>query len=279
MLLCLHQMQSKRDESDRYCRSHINLLEMGLLWWRLNWPGMEIEIAELVYGLMTSKKEKIQKKIKNKLGVNCIELMPCHEFNELEYYSYNVVQGDYRVNFWGYSTINYFSPIIRYSSADIQNCGCDGINEIKFLIKEAHKRGIEVIMDVVFNHTAEGNEKGPIISFRGVDNSVYYMVAPKKQHVKLFNICHSKMEEVVQRNASGIFTTAIARFTDLDVLLNLVSIGTLFVFYMVTNVVVYRRYVVAGTTNPWPITISNAFDLDSVGSSDDTNEMNFGSIS
>jgi hypothetical protein len=52
---------------------------------------------------------------------------------------------------------------------------------------------------------------------------------------------------------SGIFTTAIARFTDLDVLLNLVSIGTLFVFYMVTNVVVYRRYVVAGMTNPWPI--------------------------
>ncbi|KAK2439290.1 isoamylase 3, chloroplastic [Trifolium repens] len=113
------------------------------------------------------------------LGVNCIELMPCHEFNELEYYSYNAVQGDYRVNFWGYSTINYFSPMIRYSSAGIQNCGRDGINEIKFLIKEAHKRGIEVIMDVVLNHTAEGNEKGPIISFRGVDNSVYYMVAPK----------------------------------------------------------------------------------------------------
>lgn len=101
--------------------------------------------------------------------------------------------------------------MIRYSSAGIQNCGRDGINEMKLLIKEAHKRGIEVIniafdfillvvycffffrlnyvflailleqviMDVVFNHTAEGNEKGPIISFRGVDNSVYYMVAPK----------------------------------------------------------------------------------------------------
>ncbi|KAK7358457.1 hypothetical protein VNO77_00385 [Canavalia gladiata] len=113
------------------------------------------------------------------LGVNCVELMPCHEFNELEYFSYNSVQGDYRVNFWGYSTINYFSPMLRYSSAGIRNCGRDGINEIKFLIKEAHKRGMEVIMDVVFNHTAEGNENGPIISFRGVDNSVYYMVAPK----------------------------------------------------------------------------------------------------
>ncbi|RDX79505.1 Isoamylase 1, chloroplastic, partial [Mucuna pruriens] len=113
------------------------------------------------------------------LGVNCLELMPCHEFNELEYSSYNSVQGDYRVNFWGYSTVNFFSPMIRYSSAGIRNCGRDGINEIKFMIKEAHKRGIEVIMDVVFNHTAEGNENGPIISFRGIDNSIYYMVAPK----------------------------------------------------------------------------------------------------
>ncbi|CAL0313302.1 unnamed protein product [Lupinus luteus] len=113
------------------------------------------------------------------LGVNCIELMPCHEFNELEYFSYNPVLGDYKVNFWGYSTVNYFSPMIRYSSAGIKNCGRDGVNEFKFLIKEAHKRGIEVIMDVVFNHTAEGNEDGPVISFRGVDNSVYYMVAPK----------------------------------------------------------------------------------------------------
>ncbi|KAK7251474.1 hypothetical protein RIF29_34710 [Crotalaria pallida] len=113
------------------------------------------------------------------LGVNCIELMPCHEFNELEYFGYNSVQGDYKVNFWGYSTVNFFSPMMRYSSAGIRNCGRDGVNEIKFLIKEAHRRGIEVIMDVVFNHTAEGNENGPIISFRGVDNSVYYMVAPK----------------------------------------------------------------------------------------------------
>ncbi|XP_057980930.1 isoamylase 1, chloroplastic isoform X2 [Malania oleifera] len=113
------------------------------------------------------------------LGVNCIELMPCHEFNELEYFSYNSVLGDYKVNFWGYSTVNYFSPMIRYSSTGNRNCGRDAINEVKLLVREAHKRGIEVLMDVVFNHTAEGNEKGPILSFRGVDNSVYYMLAPK----------------------------------------------------------------------------------------------------
>ncbi|KAF3437290.1 hypothetical protein FNV43_RR20043 [Rhamnella rubrinervis] len=113
------------------------------------------------------------------LGINCIELMPCNEFNELEYFSYNSVLGDYKVNFWGYSTVNYFSPMLRYSSAGVRNCGHDAINELKLLIKEAHKRGIEVVMDVVFNHTAEGNENGPILSFRGADNSVYYMLAPK----------------------------------------------------------------------------------------------------
>ncbi|KAL2458455.1 Isoamylase 1 [Forsythia ovata] len=114
-----------------------------------------------------------------KLGVNCIELMPCHEFNELEYYSYNSVLGDYKMNFWGYSTISFFSPMARYSSAGIGNYGLGAVNEFKHLVREAHKRGIEVIMDVVFNHTAEGNENGPLLSFRGVDNSVFYMLAPK----------------------------------------------------------------------------------------------------
>ncbi|XP_059287702.1 isoamylase 1, chloroplastic isoform X2 [Lycium ferocissimum] len=113
------------------------------------------------------------------LGVNCIELMPCHEFNELEYYSYNSVLGDYKFNFWGYSTVNFFSPMGRYSSAGLSNYGLGAVNEFKYLVKEAHKRGIEVIMDVVFNHTAEGNENGPIVSFRGIDNSVFYMLAPK----------------------------------------------------------------------------------------------------
>ncbi|CAL9041623.1 isoamylase 1, chloroplastic-like isoform X1 [Musa acuminata AAA Group] len=113
------------------------------------------------------------------LGINCIELMPCHEFNELEYFSYNSVLGENKLNFWGYSTVNYFSPMIRYSSAGLANCGRDAINEFKTLIREAHKRGIEVLLDVVFNHTAEGNENGPMISFRGIDNSTYYMLAPK----------------------------------------------------------------------------------------------------
>uniref|UniRef100_A0A0C9QWI2 TSA: Wollemia nobilis Ref_Wollemi_Transcript_4182_3024 transcribed RNA sequence n=1 Tax=Wollemia nobilis TaxID=56998 RepID=A0A0C9QWI2_9CONI len=113
------------------------------------------------------------------LGVNAIELLPCHEFNELEYYSYNSVMGDYKMNFWGYSTINYFSPMIRYAASGMKNCGRDAIKEFKMLVREAHKHGIEVFMDVVFNHTAEGNEMGPTLSFRGLDNSVYYMLAPR----------------------------------------------------------------------------------------------------
>jgi isoamylase len=67
----------------------------------------------------------------------------------------------------------------RYAAAGITNCGRDAINEFKTLVREAHKLGIEVFMDVVFNHTAEGNEMGPTISFRGFDNRVYYMIAPK----------------------------------------------------------------------------------------------------
>jgi isoamylase len=65
--------------------------------------------------------------------------MPCHEFNELEYFSCSS-----KMNFWGYSTINFFSPMIRYSSGGIRNCGRDAINEFKTFVREAHKRGIEV---------------------------------------------------------------------------------------------------------------------------------------
>ncbi|KAL0007459.1 hypothetical protein SO802_008961 [Lithocarpus litseifolius] len=132
---------------------------------RTEFPGTYLGVVEKLHHL-------------KELGVNCIELMPCHEFNELEYLSYNSVLGDYKVNFWGYSTVNYFSPMTKYSSSGVRNCGHDAINEFKLLIREAHKQGIEVIMDVVFNRTAEG-KNGPLLSFRGVDNSVYYMLAPK----------------------------------------------------------------------------------------------------
>ncbi|EFJ40420.1 1,4-alpha-glucan branching enzyme II, isoamylase, partial [Volvox carteri f. nagariensis] len=113
------------------------------------------------------------------LGINAIELLPVFEFNELEYYSQIPGSKEYRYNFWGYSTVNYFSPMGRYSAALAEGrpvrSTCD---EFKQLVKECHKRGIEVLLDVVFNHTAEGNERGPTLSFRGLDNRVYYMLAP-----------------------------------------------------------------------------------------------------
>ncbi|KAI8476733.1 MAG: isoamylase [Monoraphidium minutum] len=115
-----------------------------------------------------------------RLGINAIELLPVFEFNELEYYSPIPGQeGAYRYNFWGYSTVNYFSPMARYSFAAANGADGEALRrEFKTLVREAHRRGIEVILDVVFNHSAEGNEAGPTISMRGLDNRVYYMLAP-----------------------------------------------------------------------------------------------------
>eukprot|EP01025_Chloroclados_australasicus_P040944 TRINITY_DN4311_c0_g3_i3.p1 TRINITY_DN4311_c0_g3~~TRINITY_DN4311_c0_g3_i3.p1 ORF type:complete len:1016 (-),score=89.58 TRINITY_DN4311_c0_g3_i3:312-3314(-) len=110
------------------------------------------------------------------LGINCIELLPVFDFNELEYYQ--ETGKIERYNYWGYSTINFFAPMSRFSQgiADGNN-SLSAVTELKTLVREAHRRGIEVILDVVFNHTAEGNEYGPTINFRGIDNRVYYMLA------------------------------------------------------------------------------------------------------
>ncbi|KAG1669600.1 hypothetical protein FOA52_006373 [Chlamydomonas sp. UWO 241] len=114
-----------------------------------------------------------------KLGINAVELLPVQEFNELEYYAPIPGSDEFRFNFWGYSTVGFFAPMSRFSAAAAAGKDGDAIrNEFKMLVRECHKRGIEVILDVVFNHTAEGNELGPTLSFRGLDNRVYYMLAP-----------------------------------------------------------------------------------------------------
>ncbi|GJP78821.1 hypothetical protein CLOP_g9089 [Closterium sp. NIES-67] len=112
------------------------------------------------------------------LGVTAVELLPTHEFNELEYYAYNPITNDYKMNFWGYSTVGYFAPMIRYAAAGSVECGRAAVREFKDMVRACHRHGIEVILDVVFNHTAEGNELGPTITFRGIDNRVFYMTAP-----------------------------------------------------------------------------------------------------
>ena len=106
------------------------------------------------------------------LGVNCIELMPVFEFDELDNDRQNPATGEQLVNFWGYNPVGFFAPKAGYSA-----CG-EPIAELKSLVKACHQNGIEVWLDVVFNHTAEGNESGPTISYRGIDNSVYYLLKP-----------------------------------------------------------------------------------------------------
>lgn len=106
------------------------------------------------------------------LGVNCIELMPVFEFDELDNDLKNPETGDQLLNFWGYNPISFFAPKAGYAA-----CGAP-IDELKSLVKACHREGIEVWLDVVFNHSAEGNENGPTISYRGIDNSIYYLLKP-----------------------------------------------------------------------------------------------------
>ena len=79
------------------------------------------------------------------------------------------------MNYWGYSTLGFFAPKAGYAATGKLGMQVD---ELKALVKELHRNGIEVILDVVFNHTAEGNERGPYISLRGIDNKTYYMLTP-----------------------------------------------------------------------------------------------------
>lgn len=114
------------------------------------------------------------------LGINAVELMPIQEFNENEAIQVNPQTQKRLHNYFGYSTVNFFSPMNRFSSA---SAGDQTIQECKTMIKELHKNGIEVILDVVFNHTAEGNEKGPKLSFKGFDAKTYYMINDQGQYL------------------------------------------------------------------------------------------------
>ena len=107
------------------------------------------------------------------LGINAVELMPIFEFDETM--NARNVDGKKLLDYWGYNTVGFFAPNTSYISRDEYNQ--EG-TELKLLIKALHDNGIEVILDVVFNHTAEGNEKGPTFCFKGFDNKVYYMLTP-----------------------------------------------------------------------------------------------------
>ncbi len=111
------------------------------------------------------------------LGVNAVELMPIFEFDEIkDDREYN---GNKLLDYWGYNPISFFAPNASYAAKVEDN---KSGTELKRLIKRLHDNGIECILDVVFNHTAEGNELGPYISFKGFDNNIYYMLTPRGEY-------------------------------------------------------------------------------------------------
>ena len=108
------------------------------------------------------------------LGINAVELMPIFEFDET--LGKREIDGNLLLDYWGYNPVNFFAPNTSYTSANEYNR--EG-QELKTLIRSLNENGIEVFLDVVFNHTAEGNENGPFISFKGFDNNIYYMLTPE----------------------------------------------------------------------------------------------------
>ena len=122
-----------------------------------------------------------------KLGVTAVELMPIFEFDETR--DKREVNGKTLLDYWGYNTVSFFAPNTSYASQSEYNK--EGV-ELKYLIKTLKENGIEVILDVVFNHTAEGNENGPFISFKGFDNNIYYLLTPNGQYYN-FSGCGNTM--------------------------------------------------------------------------------------
>ncbi len=120
------------------------------------------------------------------LGVTSLELLPVQEFDEFENPRRNPRTGERLANYWGYSTLAFFAPKGGYASA-----GSEGqqVGEFKYMVRELHAAGIEVILDIVFNHSAEGNELGPTLSFRGLDNKVYYMLEEDARRYQNFSGC------------------------------------------------------------------------------------------
>jgi len=124
------------------------------------------------------------------LGITCVELLPIFEFDENENVRHNPLTGERLVNYWGYSSISFFAPKASYGTDRKPGTA---LREFKQLVKELHRAGIEVILDVVYNHTAEGDHLGPTFCFRGLDNSVYYMLEDNKRFYRNYSGCGNTM--------------------------------------------------------------------------------------
>jgi isoamylase len=132
------------------------------------------DIPENIRGTYSAIAHPITISYLKQLGITAIELMPVHHFVSDRY-----LREKKLVNYWGYNSIGYFAPDIRYSSKGKHG---EQVNEFKRMVKQLHREGIEVIMDVVYNHTAEGNELGPTLSFKGIDNASYYRLMENKRY-------------------------------------------------------------------------------------------------
>ena len=161
-------VQSNFDWGDQ--RHHSIPME-DLIIYELHVRGFTMDESSGVkhHGTFEGLREKIP--YLKELGVNAVELMPIFEFDEMR--DVRLIDENELIDFWGYNPVSFFAPNTSYCSSMEYNR--EGL-ELKTLIKDLHDNGIEVILDVVFNHTAEGNEFGPCFSFKGFDNNIYYML-------------------------------------------------------------------------------------------------------
>ena len=120
------------------------------------------------------------------LGITAVELLPIFEFDPHENVKINPRTGEKLVNYWGYSSVSFFAPKASYGA---QRAPGGAAREFKEMVKALHRAGIEVILDVVYNHTAEGDHMGPTFAFRGLDNPVYYMLDANKRFYRNYSGC------------------------------------------------------------------------------------------
>jgi glycogen operon protein len=164
------------------------IYEMHLRGFTMQNPDVPRELRGTFSGLMH---HDVINYIKD-LGVTAVELLPIHAFVDD---SYLIEKG--KKNYWGYNTISFFAPQPRYLATPF-------VNEVKEMVNHLHEAGIEVILDVVYNHTAEGNELGPTLSFRGIDNASYYRLAPDPRYYvndtgtgNTVNLSHTRVLQMV----------------------------------------------------------------------------------
>jgi glycogen operon protein len=121
-----------------------------------------------------------------KLGVTAVELLPIHHFFDEPFLA---EKG--RSNYWGYNSIGYLAPHAAYSASGVRG---EQVREFKQMVKSLHAAGIEVILDVVYNHTAEGNQLGPTLCFRGIDNAAYYRLMPERRFYRDYTGCGNTLD-------------------------------------------------------------------------------------